>query len=178
MAMTVKILNIAWVYKFREQLLYTYSCLLVHMNTAFKFTCDERQGVEENTNVGWGMKISTWEDEYIDIVCVILFLCDFSKSRDWNLWLRWWVNVIRHVLNHFSYTIWLYFPYLCRWSLMLSIPTTLLKSFSQDGGHKQMHRCFSWLWPPFWNVCFYNVVSILNRACTLNKSQIAYGWCK
>ncbi len=123
MAMTIKILNIAWVYKFREQLLFTYSCLLVHTNTAFKFTCDERHGLEENTNVGWSMVISAWEDEYIDIVCVILFLCNFSKSRDWNLWLRWWVNVIRHVLNHCPYAIWLYLPCLNGWSLVSSICT-------------------------------------------------------
>ena len=46
--------------------------------------------------------------------------------------------------NHRPYAILLYSTYLCRQSLMSSIPTTLFKSFFQDGGHKQKDRCLSW----------------------------------
>ena len=52
-----------------------------------------------------------------------------------------------NVNYHRPYSILLYLPYLCHWSLMLSIPTAL-------------------------NVCFNNVVSILNRAYVKKTDSI------
>ncbi len=55
--------------------------------------------------------------------------------------------------HHCSYAISLYLSYLCCWSLMSSIPTTLFKSFFQD-------------------VCLNNVVSIFNRADVKKTDEI------
>ncbi len=75
---------------------------------------------------------------------------------------------------HHPYVIWLYLPYLCHWSLMSSIPTTFFKSFFQDGGHITTIFTASWHRPQFWNVCFNNVVSILNRAYVKKTNNINY----